>query len=194
MLDRKIFQDLSQAGEKKVGRKNASSPQDIVLGGVGIEADHAKFVTGDDGTVTLMPCNEKAMGNIIVNGVTVSSMEGVVLKPNDRIFFGTSSAFIFKHKDKEAEASAVDTDADPYSFEKADKERIEIQDAAEAKRREEERLRMEAETKARMDEMNAKLEEEKRQQEEERQKMQAEFEAKLKALEAKKAENDDAEA
>lgn len=71
MLDRKIFQDLSNTGEKKVGRKNASSAQDIVLGGVGIETEHARFVTGDDGCVTLVPCNEKAMGNIIVNGVTI---------------------------------------------------------------------------------------------------------------------------
>jgi hypothetical protein len=68
MLDRKIFQDLSNPGAKKVGRKNASEAQDIVLGGVGIEAEHAKFVTNDDGSVTLVPCNEKAMSNIIING------------------------------------------------------------------------------------------------------------------------------
>jgi len=29
--------------------------------------------------------------------------EGQALKPNDRIFFGTSSAFIFKHKEREGE-------------------------------------------------------------------------------------------
>lgn len=103
MLDRKIFQDLSQPGEKKVGRKNASTQQDIILGGVGIEADHAKFVTGDDGNVTLVPVSEKAKNNIFINGHPISSMEGQVLKPNDRVFFGTSSAFIFKHKEKEGE-------------------------------------------------------------------------------------------
>jgi len=44
-------------------------------------------------------------------------MEGVVLKPNDRIIFGTNSAFLFKHPNKEHEAVMPDTPDNPITFE-----------------------------------------------------------------------------
>jgi hypothetical protein len=63
-----------------------------------------------------MPLSEKAMTNIKVNGKNVDSMEGVVLKPNDRICLGPSAMFLFKNKDKEAEASMEDPADDPISY------------------------------------------------------------------------------
>lgn len=46
MLDRKIFFDLSKHTKCKVGRKKASGEDhQIVLGGVGIQNDHAIFET-----------------------------------------------------------------------------------------------------------------------------------------------------
>jgi len=33
-----------------------------------------------------------------VNGVSLTSMDGVILKPNDRICLGPSAIFLFKNK------------------------------------------------------------------------------------------------
>jgi hypothetical protein len=39
-----------------------------------------------------------------VNGVPLNSIEGVVLRANDRICIGPSSFFLFKFPDRESEA------------------------------------------------------------------------------------------
>lgn len=51
-------------------------------------------------------------------------MEGVILKPNDRICIGPSAVFLFKNKSKEEEASMPDPDDDPISFDFANEEVI----------------------------------------------------------------------
>jgi hypothetical protein len=56
------------------------------------------------------------MTNIKVNGKNVESMEGIVLKPNDRICLGPSAMFLFKNADKEADASMEDPADDPISY------------------------------------------------------------------------------
>ena len=57
------------------------------------------------------------MTNIKVNDKNVDSMEGIVLKPNDRICLCPSAAmFLFKNKDKEAKASMEDPTYDPISY------------------------------------------------------------------------------
>jgi hypothetical protein len=43
-------------------------------------------------------------------------MEGVQLKPNDRICIGPSSLFLFKDKQNEAQASMADTDENPITY------------------------------------------------------------------------------
>ena len=46
MLDRKIFLDLSKLNQATVGRKNVTNPDqnpNIVLGGAGIQQEHATF-------------------------------------------------------------------------------------------------------------------------------------------------------
>jgi len=57
-----------------------------------------------------------------VNGVPISNMEGVLLKPNDRICLGPSAIFIFKNKANEDKASMPDPDDDPISFDFASEE------------------------------------------------------------------------
>ena len=43
-------------------------------------------------------------------------MDGVALKPNDRICIGPNSIFLFKHRDRDEDASAPDTEDNPISF------------------------------------------------------------------------------
>ena len=50
MLDRKIFLDLSEHTNARVGRKNPNSMPEITLGGIGIQQEHANFVTTGDHT------------------------------------------------------------------------------------------------------------------------------------------------
>jgi len=53
----------------------------------------------------------------------MTSMDPVKLKCNDRIIFGTSSVYIFKHMAK-AEESGDPTDDPPITFEFAMNERL----------------------------------------------------------------------
>jgi len=66
-----------------------------------------------------------------VNGHNVTSMEGIVLKPNDRICIGPSAMFLFKNKDKESEASMEDNESDPISYDFACEEVAKVQNADE---------------------------------------------------------------
>ena len=51
------------------------------------------------------------------------SMDPIVLKPNDRVIFGTSSVFLFRNKDKEDPGQEViDTPDNPVTYEFAMKE------------------------------------------------------------------------
>jgi len=56
MLDRKIFLDLNKYTNARVGRKAGPGGEDpeICLGGIGIAAQHANFVTNGNVT-TLVP-------------------------------------------------------------------------------------------------------------------------------------------
>jgi len=61
MLDRKIFLDLSEHTNAKVGRKtaDANAMPEVTLGGIGIQQDHAHFVTNGDRT-NLVPVSLEA--------------------------------------------------------------------------------------------------------------------------------------
>jgi len=79
MLDRKIFLDLSKQTSAKVGRKNVADPDNspnITLGGIGIQQEHACFVTTDEGT-KLKPLSEGALTQVTVNGLKLTSMDEV---------------------------------------------------------------------------------------------------------------------
>ncbi len=59
------------------------------------------------------------MDQITVNGRKLTSMDGVVLKPNDRVVFGTNSVFLFKNPPKESQASVEDNEENPITWESA---------------------------------------------------------------------------
>lgn len=118
MLDRKVVYDIKGEG-LSCGRRNKAAKHKLQLGGTGIEPDHAKFELTEDGHVKLVPLSEKAMPNCKINGVKITSMDGIILKPNDRICIGPSAIFLFKNKQNEADASMPDTEADPISFDLA---------------------------------------------------------------------------
>lgn len=80
----------------------------MLLGGVTIQLKHAVFETTDKGT-TIKPLCKEAVEFISINGKPMKDMKAVLLKPNDRIVFGTSSVFLFKHNLNEKDASMADT-------------------------------------------------------------------------------------
>jgi hypothetical protein len=106
MLDRRIFFDLSKHTTCDVGRKkhddNAKDPL-IVLGGVGVQENHAIFETTKNGT-TLKPACKEATQYIFINGLPMKSDKGVTLVANDRVIFGTGSVFLFRHDDQASKA------------------------------------------------------------------------------------------
>lgn len=157
MLDRKVFLDLSKVSDAKVGRKQANPEENpsIVLGGIGIQSQHASFLTDGSGT-KLVPASQDALGHIYINGVKLNDLNPVTLKPNDRVIFGSSSVFLFRNKDAETgDQEVVDTPENPVTYEFAMKELKKIQDAELEQQREEERKKAEEEAAAKMAELKA---------------------------------------
>ena len=197
MLDRKIFIDLSKVTSCSVGRRTGDPTNDptLVLGGIGIEQQHALFETDAKKGTTIKALSESAAKFIFINGEALKNSKPVTLKPNDRIIFGTSSCFLFRNQDKKAEAKVQDTPEEPITNEFAMKEKLDNSNKAEAAQKEQERLKMEEETAKKLGELNSKMDAERAKQEAERTKMQAEFEAKMSALNAEiQTKNDDAQA
>ena len=98
MLDRKIFLDLSKITKASVGRKApADSEQpNLVLGGIGIQQQHAAFITDSNKTI-LRPLCKEAVPFIYINGEKLSKNKDVTLSANDRIIFGSGSVFLFRN-------------------------------------------------------------------------------------------------
>ena len=51
----------------------------------------------------IKPASEASMGFIYINGKKLKDMKGVMLKPNDRVIFGTGSCFLFRNDDKKSD-------------------------------------------------------------------------------------------
>jgi pSer/pThr/pTyr-binding forkhead associated (FHA) protein len=94
-LDRKVFYDMTKQEATFVGRKNGDPEPQVVLGGIGIQSNHAVFEKTKNGYL-LKPTSAASLDQISVNGKRLTSKDGIVLKPNDRIIFGTNSVFLFK--------------------------------------------------------------------------------------------------
>lgn len=101
-LDRKVTYDIKEGEPLTAGRRNKQSKHKLQLGGTGIFPEHCSFVHQADGTVLLKPLDPKAMEHVKINGIALTNMDGVVLKPNDRICLGPSAIFLFKNKKNEA--------------------------------------------------------------------------------------------
>lgn len=159
MLDRKIFLDLSKITKATVGRKApADSEQpNLVLGGIGIQQQHASFITDDKKTI-LRPLCKEAVPFIYINGEKMTKNKDVTLSANDRIIFGSGSVFLFRNEDKASGVKVQDTKENPVTYEFAMQEKIDNDDKAAAKQREKEKAAQEAETAAKMAEIAAKME------------------------------------
>jgi hypothetical protein len=81
-----------------------------VLGGIGIQNNHAVFVRSKKGGFIVKPTSVAAVDQITVNGKKLISMEGVELKPNDRIIFGTGSVFVYKDATSSLDPTHPDTE------------------------------------------------------------------------------------
>ena len=165
MLDRKIFLDLSKVTNARVGRKQMDQENnpEVVLGGIGIQSMHANFVT-DDSKTQLKSMDKAACNLIWVNGEKITNMDAVTLKPNDRIVFGTGSAFLFRNQLKDSESGPV-TDDPPITYEFAMNEKMQNEEKEEMARKEIEKQRAEEEAAKKMKEMEDKLAAERAEQE-----------------------------
>lgn len=123
----------------------------------------------------LKPSSSQSIDQITINGKKLDSKDGVLLKPNDRIIFGTNSVFLFKDPTSSKKATMEDPDDEPIQWENAQKERSDIDDASNKQAQEEMLRKQEGEAKAKIDEVR-------KQQEQLREQMQKEYEEKLKAL------------
>ena len=121
MLDRKVVYDIKEGEPLICGRRSKQATHQLQLGGTGIEPIHCTFQI-QNGQISVIPSSEKAMPNIKINGQKCQSIQGVQLRPNDRICIGPSAVFLFKNKQNEANASMPDTESDPISFDLAAEE------------------------------------------------------------------------
>jgi len=105
MLDRKIFFDLSKLTKCKVGRKQLEGKEEpnIMLGGVGVQENHAIFETAG-GKTTVKPLSNEAVPYIFINGEALKANKPVTLVANDRVIFGSGSVFLYRHEDEAANA------------------------------------------------------------------------------------------
>jgi hypothetical protein len=148
---------MNEAGGTFVGRKNGDPAPSVVLGGIGIQANHAVFEKTSKGYV-LKPSSPGSLDQITVNGKKLTSAEGVLLKPNDRLIFGTSSVFLFKDPQSKDSPSHPDSQEEPVTWEQAQKEKSDIEDAATKRAQEEVAKRQEEEAKKRMEELEKEKE------------------------------------
>ena len=125
----------------------------------------------------------------------MTSMTGVVLKPNDRVIFGTGTVLLYRCQSRDAEVELTDDPANPITYEFAMKEKRQFEEAEEESRKAEEKIRMEAENAAKMEALRREMQAEKDAQEAVRMAAQREMEeqmAKLKAEISAKQNDEDA--
>jgi hypothetical protein len=124
MLDRKVFYDITAECPLTCGRRGKEVSHKLQLGGMGICTNHLKIemIDGKSWPCRIVPLEEGALQYTRVNGSLIPSMEGLELKPNDRICIGPSAMFIFKNMQNEENQSMADTEADPISFDFASEE------------------------------------------------------------------------
>ena len=125
----------------------------------------------------------------------MTSMTGVVLKPNDRVIFGTGTVLLYRCQSRDAEVELTDDPTNPITYEFAIKEKRQFEEAEEESRKAEEKIRMEAENAAKMEALRREMQAEKDAQEAVRMAAQREMEeqmAKLKAEISAKQNDEDA--
>ena len=168
-LDKMVAYDVSSEEKVYVGRKNGVPTPKIILGGTGIQKNHAFFE--NKGAIKLIPNSKEANGQIKVNGKDIG--KGVSLNHNDRIVFGAGSVFLFRMPE-ELEDTSIDYE---MAMDEVNSELKAFQEAKldEQKKEDDEKLK----------EIERKYEEERKADEAKKLKELEEYEAKIKALENK---------
>lgn len=169
-LNKMAVYDVFSDDKTYVGRKAGSPTPKVLLGGPGIQKNHAYFEKKGD-SVWLKPNSKEGGKQTKVNGKEVG--KGVQLSHMDRIVFGAASMFIFREPGK-PEDESIDYE---MAQEEVNKELIEAQEAK-LKEEEEEEKRREAE-------LEAEYERKRKADEEQKEKEMREYQEKIKALEAK---------
>ena len=123
MLDRHVVYEIVDENPLFCGRRNKQSNYKLQLSGMGIQAEHCKFLSFENGkTVQVVPLDEKAIQFIKINGKSLTDMSARNLKPNDRICIGPSAIFLLKNMNFEHLAEIQDTHEDHITFEFAEAE------------------------------------------------------------------------
>lgn len=104
------------------------------------------------------------------------------LHANDRIIFGTSSTFLFRHQDKAAGAKVQDNAEHRITHQFAMQEKGDFDHQKEAKQRAADKAKLDAETAAKLKEMQDKMDAERAKKLAEKAALIAAYEAKMKAL------------
>lgn len=167
-LDRLAIYDVATEAKTLVGRKMDKPAPHIILGGPGVQKNHA-FFENKDGDIWLRPNSKDAKDQIKVNGKDVG--KGVKLNHLDRIVFGASSMFVFRLPGEE--------DNKTVDYEMAQEEVNQELKAEKDAKLEEEKL----EEEERLREIEEKYEQERRAVKEAQEKERAEQDAKIKELE-----------
>lgn len=169
-LDRLAVYDVTSEEKTYVGRKKGKPAPSIMLGGPGIQTNHAYFESkGDD--VYLKPNSKDAKDQIKVNGKLIG--KGVKLGHNDRIVFGAASMFVFRVPGEKDDLS--------IDYEMAQDEVNAELKAEQEKKMEQDRLEEEAKLK----EIEEKYEQQRKEEEAKQQAEREEQERKIKELEEK---------
>jgi hypothetical protein len=111
----------------------------------------------EDGNATIQALDEKAKEHTKINGKSVTSLEPVQLKPNDRVCIGPSAIFLYKNKMCEDDTCQPDSDADPITFDFASDEVYVNENADEEAKKAAAAAEMEEAHKKAMADMEAKF-------------------------------------
>jgi len=182
-LNGKVYYNFQDKEALTVGRKNADPVPDIILGGVGVQDQHATFKK--EGSGFTLTAGAGVSGSLFVNGLPVSGTQE--LKHFDRILLGTASVFIFKNPENTETSSPIETGEVDYEY--VLQEKYKIENAEKLARQAEEEKKAKEEEERKMAELNAKIEAEKAAAEAEMLKQKEEFERRLKEMEAQMADD-----
>ncbi len=183
-LTRQIYHFAVADGTTTVGRSDSDTKQDVVLGGLSIQKEHAVVIGDGAGGFRLELRTEGA--RTYVNGTPVTGP--VALHDNSRIIFGNNHAFLFCNPTDTAPKAEGEDDGVPeeVTFDFVMLEVNKAQAAAMAAEEEKRRLEAEAE-KAKAE---ARVKERQAEMEAERTRMQADAEKRMKALQEQSAAGD----
>ncbi|XP_057378672.1 kinesin-like protein KIF1A [Daphnia carinata] len=99
---------ITLIGKTQAGRST------IEMIGPGMKENHAEISVHENNEVTLRPLTFD--GRVLVNGMPIEPQMETVLHPNDRLVFGATQMWLFRHPALETEAGVSDSPMINYDF------------------------------------------------------------------------------